>query len=229
MFVCVHVSTSTCMHTHNELTVWPTYLYYSMSRTLHQLPNRSPSSRDRKYYHPARLDCFSLSSITYCSSTWLTLPTQMRLSTMTISCRSLYRNWRPVTVEEMKGFIAVILNMGTIQLTDLKDYWSTDDTTDFHLVFSRDRIFGMLYVRDPDGTTKRSKIQPLLHHLRPVFEASFTGQGNFCQWISHQLQRKSFISSVSERKATPLGNKSVCAIRQQHWLSTPGACVCFQI
>ena len=99
---------------------------------------------------------------------------------MTISSRSLYRNWRPVTVEEMKGFIAVVLNMGIVQLTNLKDYWSTDDITNFPFfrsVFSRDRffqIFGMLYVGDPDGTTKRSKIQPLLDRLCPVFEATFT-------------------------------------------------------
>ncbi len=35
-------------------------------------------------------------------------------------------NWRDVT-EEMKGVVAVVLNMGIIQLTDLKDYWNTDD------------------------------------------------------------------------------------------------------
>ena len=67
---------------------------------------------------------------------------QKRLATMTISSRSLYRNWRPVTTKQMKSFIAVVLNMGIVQLTNLKDYWSTDDTTNFpffHSVFSRDR------------------------------------------------------------------------------------------
>ena len=56
---------------------------------------------------------------------------EKKLATMTISSRSLYRNWRPVTAEEMKGFIAVVLNMGIVQLTNLKDYWSTDYTTNF--------------------------------------------------------------------------------------------------
>ena len=32
----------------------------------------------------------------------------------------------------------------------------------------------MLYVGDPDGTTKHSKIQPLLDHLCPVLEVTFT-------------------------------------------------------
>ena len=70
--------------------------------------------------------------------------------------------------------------MGIVQLTNIKDYWSPDDTTNFSFfrsVFPRDRFlqtFGMLYVGDPDGTTKVSKIQPLLNHLCPVFEATFT-------------------------------------------------------
>ncbi len=42
---------------------------------------------------------------------------------MQLKRRSLYRNWRDVT-EEMKGVVAVVLNMGIIQLTDLKDYWN---------------------------------------------------------------------------------------------------------
>lgn len=94
--------------------------------------------------------------------------------------RGLYRNWRPVTKEEMKGFIAVILNMGIIQLGDLKDYWSTEDTNNlpfFRSVFSRDRffqIFGALHVGDTDSTTKRGKIQPFLDRICPAFEEAFT-------------------------------------------------------
>lgn len=42
---------------------------------------------------------------------------------------------------------------------------------------SRDRflqILGMLHVGDPDDTTKRGKIQPLLDRLCPLFEAMYT-------------------------------------------------------
>ena len=94
--------------------------------------------------------------------------------------RGLYRNWGPVTKEEMKGFIAVILNMGIIQLGDLKEYWLTEDTNNlpfFRSVFSRDRffqIFGALHVGDIDSTTKRGKIQPFLDRICPAFEAAFT-------------------------------------------------------
>ena len=105
---------------------------------------------------------------------------QRKIASMTVSAHSLYRNWKPVSVEEMKGFIAVILNMGIIQLNNLKDYWATDCTTNLPFirsVFSRDRffqIFGALHVGELDGTTKRSKIQPLLDQLRPAIESAYT-------------------------------------------------------
>ena len=54
-----------------------------------------------------------------------------KLGSMQLQRRSLYRNWRDVTVEEMKGMVSVILNMGIVQMTNLKDYWSTDDTCNF--------------------------------------------------------------------------------------------------
>ena len=93
---------------------------------------------------------------------------------------SLYKNWKPVTADEMKAFAAVILNMGIIQLSNMKDYWATDDTTNlpfFRSVFPRDRffqIFGALHVGDLDYTTKRGKIQPLLDILYPAFQGAYT-------------------------------------------------------
>ena len=91
---------------------------------------------------------------------------EKKIASMRQTKRGLYRNWWPVTREEMKGFIAVILNMGIIQLNDLKNCWSTDDSTNlpfFRWAFSRDHFFqvlGALHVRDLEGTTKQGKIQP---------------------------------------------------------------------
>ena len=45
------------------------------------------------------------------------------------STHSLYRNWKPVTIEDKKAFIAIIRNMGIIQIENLKDYWATDDAS----------------------------------------------------------------------------------------------------
>ena len=50
------------------------------------------------------------------------------LANKVLKKRSLYINWKPVTVNEMKAFVAMILNMGIIQLPDLKDYWRKDET-----------------------------------------------------------------------------------------------------
>ena len=83
---------------------------------------------------------------------------EKKIASMRQTKHGFYRNWRPVTREEMKGFIAVILNIGIIQLNDLKEYWSTDGSTNlpfFRSVFSHDRffqIFGALHVGDLEGT-----------------------------------------------------------------------------
>lgn len=105
---------------------------------------------------------------------------EKKIASMRSTRRGLYNNWRPVMREEMKGFISIILNMGIVQLGDLKDYWSTHATTNlpfFRSVFSRDRffqIFGALHVGDIDSSTKRGKIQPFLDIVCPAFEAAFT-------------------------------------------------------
>ena len=85
-----------------------------------------------------------------------------------------------MTVDEMKAFIACILNMGIIQLPYLKDYRTRSTATNvpfFSSVFSRDRffqIFGTLHARDIDSTICRQKIQPFLDLLCPRFEAVYT-------------------------------------------------------
>ena len=44
---------------------------------------------------------------------------------------SLFRNWKDITMSEMKAFIGMILQMGLVQLSDIKDYWSTHSTLNF--------------------------------------------------------------------------------------------------
>ena len=107
----------------------------------------------------------------------------------------------------------MILNMGIVQLNNLKDYWSTDETTNFPSLFRRDRffqIFGMLYVVDPDSTNKRGKIQPLLDLLCPLFETSVTPS----KQIAIDESVITFKGRVSFRqylkgKPHPWGNKAI--------------------
>ena len=42
--------------------------------------------------------------------------------------RSVFLNWTAITLTEMKAFVGVIIQMGLVQLSDIKDYWSTHIT-----------------------------------------------------------------------------------------------------
>ena len=39
--------------------------------------------------------------------------------------KSRFCSWKPVTLEEMRTFFAIILNMGLIDILTLEGYWST--------------------------------------------------------------------------------------------------------
>lgn len=103
-----------------------------------------------------------------------------RLGSMPPTRRSLFSRWRDITLPEIKAFIGIIINMGMVQLTDIKDYWSTHLTLNlpfFRTVFPRDRFLGiywMLHVGEIPSTTKRSKIQPFLDLLLPLFRSYVT-------------------------------------------------------
>lgn len=99
-----------------------------------------------------------------------------RLTSVPPRRRSVFRNWRNISLVEMKAFIGMIIQMGIVQLSDIKDYWSRHVTLNlpfFRSVFSRDRflqIFWMLHVGETPSTNKRSKIQPFIDLLLPLFQ-----------------------------------------------------------
>ena len=80
---------------------------------------------------------------------------------------SLYWNWKPVILTEMKAFVRILFNMEIIQLQNLRDYWSTSNVCNipfFRKVFSRNRflqIFEMLHVGEITSKGK-CKIEPFL-------------------------------------------------------------------
>ncbi|KAK1330555.1 hypothetical protein QTO34_010745 [Cnephaeus nilssonii] len=49
-----------------------------------------------------------------------------KISQKELSQRSTWNNWKDVTIEEMKAFLAVILNMGVLNHPNLQSYWSMD-------------------------------------------------------------------------------------------------------
>jgi hypothetical protein len=46
------------------------------------------------------------------------------------SPRFICSRWSDVSVPETNVFLGLIINMGLIPLPDIKDYWSTEGTTD---------------------------------------------------------------------------------------------------
>ena len=103
-----------------------------------------------------------------------------RISNAPPSRRSLFRNWVDVTITQMKAFVGLILNMGLVQLPEIKEYWSRHETLNipfFRRVLSRDRflqIFWNLHVGEINGATKRSKMQGLIDLVLPLFQQHFT-------------------------------------------------------
>ena len=96
--------------------------------------------------------------------------------------RSRFAKWCPITLNELYGFLAIILNMGLIVLPELEDYWKTSwvsEVSFFARVMPRDwfeLIFWLLHVETTLATipTRRiDKVQALLNLLIPRFQASY--------------------------------------------------------
>lgn len=76
--------------------------------------------------------------------------------------QSRIRKWKPVTLAEMMGFLAVIFNMGLIRKPTLAEYWSTRNsqtTPWFKTMFPRNRfqlILKFFHIVDNKKVPKRN-------------------------------------------------------------------------
>ena len=128
---------------------------------------------------------------------------ELRISTLEregqMGRRSRFHKWKPLTRAQMWGFLALLLNMGIIQLPDIEDYWKTSWVCQipfFSTVLPRDRfqeIFWMMHIGTAGSTPRKiDKIKPLLDILLPRFYkpsknlsidetmVGFRGQNNIC-------------------------------------------------
>ena len=94
--------------------------------------------------------------------------------------KSRWKNWRPVTMGEIKAVLAVIINMGVIHCPEREGYWKTSweiYIPFFHDVLSRNRfeeIFWMLHLPEVTTPTHRiDKVKPFLHTLITTFQNVF--------------------------------------------------------
>ncbi|XP_023216792.1 uncharacterized protein LOC111619320 [Centruroides sculpturatus] len=96
---------------------------------------------------------------------------------------SYLKDWTKVSVPEMKGFLACILNMGLIKNPNIASYWSTSylsHSSWFGEMFSKQRFSRLLRFfhlvdntklpgRKESGYDPGAKFQPLLDHANRVF------------------------------------------------------------
>ncbi|CAK9816518.1 PiggyBac transposable element-derived protein 4 [Anthophora quadrimaculata] len=109
----------------------------------------------------------------------------------TLSASSIWRSWRDVTNEEFWAFLAVVINMGTMPLANLQEYWSKNDVSYIPFypeTFTRDRfsqIFWMLHLETlPTHTTNpRTRLQRVscfLDYLNSKFLDYFIPGEHIC-------------------------------------------------
>ena len=108
--------------------------------------------------------------------------------------------WIPLTIVELIGFLAVVINMGIINVPSLEDYWKTSWLAQipfFSHMMSRDHfeiIFWMLYVSHPQTTPMKPihKISSFLDMLLTRFQSKYPPHQNltidesmvcFCGWF----------------------------------------------
>ena len=128
---------------------------------------------------------------------------------MTVSSRSLYRNWRPVTVEEMKGFIALVLNLKTSRTTGAQTIPPTFPSSALSspgISSSRSLaccMWGIQMGPPSAAPCLTVSVQCLRPPSHPTSRLKSMSLINF---------KGSLLSPVPEGKATPLGYQSVCTV-----------------
>ncbi|XP_035737648.1 piggyBac transposable element-derived protein 4-like isoform X2 [Vespa mandarinia] len=114
-----------------------------------------------------------------------------KLENKTPSQYSIWRAWHSVTIEEMWAFIGVIINMGTMPLANLQEYWSRNDISYIPFYsnkFTRDRfnqIFWMLHLktiptRDTGPRTRLQLISCFLEYINSKFLEYFSPGKEIC-------------------------------------------------
>ncbi|OTF76387.1 hypothetical protein BLA29_002549 [Euroglyphus maynei] len=101
-----------------------------------------------------------------------------------LSQNSTWHEWYDITKDEFSAFIAVILNMGLIQLPNIQEYWATAENSKipfFSETFTRSRfmqIFWMLHLSKPTGKnvpmrTRIQKVSNFLEYIDDKFRQYF--------------------------------------------------------
>ena len=128
--------------------------------------------------------CLDFFSLFFTDEVWQLLVEQTNLYAEQKRAPEESSVWYPITIDEMKAWVSLYMNMGLVTKPNLSSYWSTDpalSTPFFPSIMARDRFLQILrYLHFADNTqapragsadyNKLYKIQPFLDLIIPNFQ-----------------------------------------------------------
>jgi hypothetical protein len=152
---------------------------------------------------------------------------QFHLDYMVLSPHSRTRKWKDLTLAELKGFIACILNMGLERRPTIASYWYTTASQYFpwfHDMFPRVRfqlILTFFHIVDNKNLAAPgepdydpcAKFQPLVDHANTVFRHHYTPHQQLSVDESLVGTKNHTAAAVFTQQTSPsLGNQTVDAV-----------------
>ena len=133
------------------------------------------------------------------------------IASHTIGPRSRVKQWprKPLTIDELRRFFALVIVMGLVSYPSLEDYWKTSwpfATSTFCSVMSRDRftlLLRFLHLNDSTGYIRKGepgydaiyKIRPFLTPLLQNFKSHTPQEKSFPSmklWLASKVVSPSF-------------------------------------
>ena len=147
---------------------------------------------------------------------------QNRLETDALRHHSRMKKWVPVSVSEMKVFIAVVTSIGLNGKADVELYWSTDDVRQipfYSKVMTRDRfllILANLHISD----NNRAVDDPLskVRSFPSIIQRTFVDVYHQLWWSHLSLERQASLQSVQPKQAQQVWHKVASSKWVHYWL-----------
>ena len=143
-----------------------------------------------------------------------------RIENEQLKAKSRLQKWRPVTVDELKVFFALIIIMGLTRKGYLDAYWSTDEiiaTPIFDKMMGKDRFCAVLSNLHLSDNDRLYKVRPFISMMRETYDV-YTPEEN----LSLDEGTCPFKGRVSFKVYNPMKpNKfgiKLCCMRSQIWI-----------
>ena len=148
---------------------------------------------------------------------------QNRLETDALRHHSRMKKWVPVSVSEMKVFIAVVTSIGLNGKADVELYWSTDDVRQipfYSKVMTRDRFLLILSNLHISDNNNRAVDDPLskVRSFPSIIQRTFVDVYHQLWWIHLSLERQASLQSVQPKQAQQVWHKVVSSKWVHYWL-----------